>query len=666
MRTKLNVCMADEKCLEEMFFKLMSTGALLLNSSARPEDPDLLLKQLLDYVQRCQRRQVGARVVIYGGKNELATEFDSCVAGLCLCLEGVFLHGLRTKSFSSQNQVNSALKQVSDIVAQSLHIRQESIAFWTFVENHLTNHENERFNILKNIWTDIGKCKAWVRSALNEKSLERYFHIVLSDKLILKEHYESWALLRDEDRNSMLPNMAAGLGSILFAISIDKVEFNTSIVPRPMLVGHREEPVIKVPIPGNKDRKDNKSRRKVARQIISFDEDDSMLSTSVPSISSSSTCSDSSSIGKQRLVEDSDSKKTMDNKHAATNSIPSAKDAEKPKTGRQLSIENSGSREKFSSNVPGSLTPINQNSIGELTPVSVERIRDLRESPDTSDDILEVPTDISAVLTVVENRNQEEIKRRDDRIVRLSKENEALKNQLTKYMSAIQMLKRDDQGMHQQLDGIEAESPPDYKDEAKMYEQKLIQVAEMHAELMDFNVMLQKTLLQKDTVLDRLKREFEALRGPMSVDELEYDAEPGCVNVWIPSAFLTGSGSNSHHVYQIFLRVGNDEWNIYRRYAQFHALHSDLKKLDPAVSTFDFPPKKSIGKKESSLVEERRKRLQMYLRRVIAHWPELTHCSNRFLLEQHLAFFKDQQEDEIKRNLLSSRSVGNSSNYSGL
>ncbi|ENN75472.1 hypothetical protein YQE_08021, partial [Dendroctonus ponderosae] len=569
----------------------MSTGALLLNSSARPEDPDLLLKQ-------------------YGGKNELATEFDSCVAGLCLCLEGVFLHGLRTKSFSSQNQVNSALKQVSDIVAQSLHIRQESIAFWTFVENHLTNHENERFNILKNIWTDIGKCKAWVRSALNEKSLERYFHIVLSDKLILKEHYESWALLRDEDRNSMLPNMAAGLGSILFAISIDKVEFNTSIVPRPMLVGHREEPVIKVPIP---DRKDNKSRRKVARQIISFDEDDSMLSTSVPSISSSSTCSDSSSIGKQRLVEDSDSKKTMDNKHAATNSIPSAKDAEKPKTGRQLSIENSGSREKFSSNVPGSLTPINQNSIGE-------------ESPDTSDDILEVPTDISAVLTVVENRNQEEIKRRDDRIVRLSKENEALKNQLTKYMSAIQMLKRDDQGMHQQLDGIEAESPPDYKDEAKMYEQKLIQVAEMHAELMDFNVMLQKTLLQKDTVLDRLKREFEALRGPMSVDELEYDAEPGCVNVWIPSAFLTGSGSNSHHVYQIFLRVGNDEWNIYRRYAQFHALHSDLKKLDPAVSTFDFPPKKSIGKKESSLVEERRKRLQMYLRRVIAHWPELTHC----------------------------------------
>lgn len=55
---------------------------------------------------------------------------------------------------------------------------------------------------------------------------------------------------------------------------------------------------------------------------------------------------------------------------------------------------------------------------------------------------------------------------RDYRIACLCKENEALKNQLTKYMSAIQMLKRDGH----------PESPPDYKDEAKMYEQKLIQV----------------------------------------------------------------------------------------------------------------------------------------------------------------------------------------------
>lgn len=112
-----------------------------------------------------------------------------------------------------------------------------------------------------------------------------------------------------------------------------------------------------------------------------------------------------------------------------------------------------------------------------------------------------------------------------------------------------------------------------------------------------------------------------------------------------------------HHVYQIFLRAGSDEWNIYRRYAQFYSLHTDLKKLDPAVATFDFPPKKSIGKKvgsidfaewqklqlcfkDSALVEDRRKRLQTYLRRILSHWPELACCTSRFMLEQHLAFFK--------------------------
>ncbi|XP_050304453.1 sorting nexin-29 isoform X2 [Anthonomus grandis grandis] len=629
----------------------MSTGILLLASQCKPEDPDKISKQLLEYVQRCQRR--------FGGKNELATEFDSCIAGLCLCLEAVFLHGIKSKQQSNQNSVNSTFKQVSDIVAQSLHIKQENISFWSFIERHLTNHERERFNILKSVWTDIGKCKAWLRSTLNEKSLERYLHKVLSDKDILVEHYESWALLRDEERNSMLPNMAAA--------------------PRPMLMGSQEEPIIEVPIPENKDRRENK-KRKVARQIISFDDDDSMLSTSVPSISSS-TCSENSGLDNQNKTNtnmetvSSQNQEFFDSSHSSSESVEKEKsskpvenkDSERPRVVRKLSIENSGSRNKFQSNVPETLTPINQNNIGELTPVSVERIRDLNESPDNSDDILEVPADISAVLTIVENKNQEEIKRRDARIKLLSKENDSLKEQVKKYMSAIQMLRRDDEGIKNALEGLQLEKQPDYKGEAKVYEQKLVQVAEMHAELMDFNVMLQKTLAQKDSVLERLKNELQELRGPMASDDLNSEESGGSVNIWIPSAFLTGSGSNSHHVYQIFLRVGNDEWNIYRRYAQFYALHSDLKKLDAVVNNFGFPPKKSLGNKDSALVEERRKRLQVYLRKVISHWPELAHCSSRFLLEQHLAFFKDQKEDP-KRSMFTSNSrrSGNSGNHSEL
>lgn len=84
------------------------------------------------------------------------------------------------------------------------------LAFWPFVKKHLTKHEQERYAVLKHVWTDTGRCRAWLRSALNERSLERYFHTVLSDAELLNTHYEEWALLCDEEKNSMLPNMAAG------------------------------------------------------------------------------------------------------------------------------------------------------------------------------------------------------------------------------------------------------------------------------------------------------------------------------------------------------------------------------------------------------------------------------------------------------------------------
>lgn len=122
-----------------------------------------LLSTLLDYVKQCQ--------VKYGGKTELATEFDHCVAGLCCALEAVLSHGLRTKP---QDELHgSALKQVSDIVSSSLSFNNETPGFWPFVKHHLTKHEQERYAVLRNIWTDIGRGRAWIRSALNERSLER-------------------------------------------------------------------------------------------------------------------------------------------------------------------------------------------------------------------------------------------------------------------------------------------------------------------------------------------------------------------------------------------------------------------------------------------------------------------------------------------------------------
>ncbi|XP_008198522.1 sorting nexin-29 isoform X2 [Tribolium castaneum] len=591
----------------------------------KSETADKLLRQLLECVQECQKR--------YGGKTELATEFDSCVVALCLTLEAVLLHGIRV------NPQGSALKQV----ASSLHLGGENPSFWPFVRTHLTKHEQERYAVLKHIWTDTGRGRAWIRAALNERSLERYFHILLSNQSILEIYYEGCAILRDLEKSSMLPNMAGGVGSILFAISIDKPELNSGIPPRIDSIKSKAEPIIEAPL---SERPKTRKKKKVARQFISFDEDDSVLSTSVPS-TSSSISSDTSTSNEQQQSS-TKLKKILEENRMAENAKPR----------RKLSIETSGSREKFRE-IPETLTPVSHAEIGELTPVSVEINKNFE-----SDAVVEVPTDISEVLTAVEARNTEELNKKQERIDQLSKENEILKEQVKKYVSAIQMLKNNE---NVTLEDLDINQQPDYQGEAKLFEKKLVQVAEMHAELMDFNVALQQSLCQKDQLVERLKAELEQLRGPCHDDDTEGEVS-GNVNVWIPSAFLTGTGSSAHHVYQIFLRAGNDEWNIYRRYAQFYALHSDLKKLDPAVTSFDFPPKKSIGKKDSALVEERRKRLQVYLRRVLAHWPELSHCNSRFLLEQHLAFFKDQKDGEPNKGIFSPRRSRNTNDnhYAGL
>ena len=58
--------------------------------------------------------------------------------------------------------------------------------FWQYVKENLTKHEQDRFYTLKNITTDSGRGRAWMRSALNEHSLERNMHMILENDDLLK------------------------------------------------------------------------------------------------------------------------------------------------------------------------------------------------------------------------------------------------------------------------------------------------------------------------------------------------------------------------------------------------------------------------------------------------------------------------------------------------
>lgn len=90
--------------------------------------------------------------------------------------------------------------------------------------------------------------------------------------------------------------------------------------------------------------------------------------------------------------------------------------------------------------------------------------------------------------------------------------------------------------------------------------------------------------------------------------------------VEIPTVYLTrrdSTNSSSFHVYQVNIVTGiNVGWSIYRRYSQFLTLHQQLKACDPAIGKFPFPPKHRLNSKASTIVQERRRKLEDYLRLV--------------------------------------------------
>lgn len=216
-------------------------AAIVTNShdDVHGEERQRLLAELLDSVKQCQIR--------FGGRSELATESDHHVSVLCKNLEAVLSHGLRSRPVYKNS---SALEQVTDIVAKTLRYSQEPPCFWHYVRQYLTKHELDRYLSLKKIWTDIGRGRAWLRSSLNERSLDRYLHSLLGNPSEASVYYHDWALLLDQELNSTLPNMAAGLSPILFAIGIDDGRLNQTNGATDAFPSSKSEPLLAVPAEG--------------------------------------------------------------------------------------------------------------------------------------------------------------------------------------------------------------------------------------------------------------------------------------------------------------------------------------------------------------------------------------------------------------------------------
>ncbi|XP_046863039.1 sorting nexin-29-like [Xenia sp. Carnegie-2017] len=115
------------------------------------------------------------------------------------------------------------------------------------------------------------------------------------------------------------------------------------------------------------------------------------------------------------------------------------------------------------------------------------------------------------------------------------------------------------------------------------------------------------------------------------------------INIWIPSVFVQGKSPNIHHSYQVYIRIKDDEWNVYKRYSDFYALYKKTSKQFKPVAQFTFPAKKIIGNRDVNFVETRRKQLENYLRKLINYSlgavPELGENPCKSCLFKYFPFF---------------------------
>ncbi|TKS90081.1 Sorting nexin-29 [Collichthys lucidus] len=782
-----------------------------------------LLERLLDAVKQCQIR--------FGGRKEIATDSDSRVICLCAQFEAVLQHGLRKSRGLALTA--AALKQAAGFSSKV----EAELTFWFYVKEHLNRHELQRFYSLRQISSELGRGRAWLRCALNEHSLERYLHTLLADRPRLGTYYEDWAFILDEERASMLPTMAAGLNSILFAINIDNTDLNggvtrggggssvshllkestqgigslwkestqgvssllreistaTAVVPgfTPRADGASDPlPVLPRSTSADSGLRKERRRKKKITNIISFDDDldggaedeeegeeDSQKTVAIrkshtapaqnsveegidplePVYSESPAQNGLSEPGIVSWVGSPHPSRTPP---CTTPPLPDSKSIDNEEEEEEEEMykprAQTQEEERLSSDqvVVGSLSSVSTWSpvqamtdhsssdilipLNPTDPQPVSSVEDTAAFPAQCESTapmvncessrsltfnmesspLTQPAPLSTVLptsglpesmTVVElrqaivammNRKDEleeqntslrslldgemehsaglrqetdllkrklaELEERHTaKVQALARENEVLKVQLKKYVGAVQMLKREGSQGNDALSVLrssEEQAPVpqnkfmgDIEELAASYERKLIEVAEMHGELIEFNERLYRSLMAKDHLIVQMRQELIDLRGPVPGDLSQTSDDPSLsdfetahralINVWIPSVFLQGRAANAYHVYQVYIRILDNEWNVYRRYTEFRELHNHLRTQFPQVDTFNFPPKKAIGNKDAKFVEERRKQLQGYLRMVmnklIQTLPEFTARPTKETLLSLLPFCLD-------------------------
>lgn len=150
--------------------------------------------------------------------NKILMECDASIS-LCNTLEAILLHGLKQKLTFRVTSVFSSGSPSKQ--------RNHAIDFWPVILILCHNEVSRSLQQLKNIYSDVGRCRAWLRSALNDGLINSYLESLTCDASLLNGFYRSSAYLRDEEHTDLLRHLLQGLDSFIFQMTIDSSSLNS-------------------------------------------------------------------------------------------------------------------------------------------------------------------------------------------------------------------------------------------------------------------------------------------------------------------------------------------------------------------------------------------------------------------------------------------------------
>ncbi|XP_009076252.1 PREDICTED: pleckstrin homology domain-containing family M member 1-like, partial [Acanthisitta chloris] len=170
----------------------------------------LIKKQLVNAIKALQKQYVSSDAVV--------TSDDGNANTLCSALEAVFVHGLKAKHIKAESGGKGKKSGGRGPLPQPV--------FWGLLKSITHRNIVSELEQLMFISTDVGRCRAWLRLALNDGLMECYLKLLLRDCSRLPEYYQAPALLLDAEECEFLLCYLQGLSSLTFELSYKSAVLN--------------------------------------------------------------------------------------------------------------------------------------------------------------------------------------------------------------------------------------------------------------------------------------------------------------------------------------------------------------------------------------------------------------------------------------------------------